>query len=72
MEFILNWFAISFIILFATIILLPKKQKHDILHHGYPDGLKEKDEYGFQDTYKCKYCDCTLTTDSNGDWFHLN
>ena len=49
-----------------------KKFFHDFLGWGFPDGLKEKDEYGFQDTYKCKYCKGDITIDSTGAWFHLS
>lgn len=49
-----------------------QKFMHDILGWGYSAGLKEKDEYGFQNTYKCKYCDGSLTYDSTGALFHLS
>jgi len=44
---------------------------HNILRWGYPDGIKDKDEYGFQDVYKCKYCDDDITQDSTRAWFHF-
>lgn len=48
-----------------------RNQKHDIAGWGYPNGIKEKDQYGFQDTYNCKFCNLSITQDSTGAWFHL-
>lgn len=49
-----------------------KKQKHDFAGWGYPTGLKEKDQYGFQDVYSCKFCNRELAQDSTGVYFHLS
>lgn len=72
METIAFGFAVSLSCLFLFSSLVPKKWKHDNVDYGYPTGLREKDEYGFQDTYNCRFCDKSITQDSTGAWFHLS
>lgn len=49
-----------------------KKFLHDVLRWGFPNGIRDKDQYGFQDTYNCKFCNGPLAQDSTGAWFHLD
>ena len=47
-----------------------QKLLHDWLGWGYP--IEEIDGDHFQSVFSCRFCPGHLTTDSNGDWFHLN
>lgn len=64
--------TVFFGLLILSFIVAPKKWMHDQVGWGYPDGIAEKDPYGFQDSYKCKFCNDHLAQDSNGDYFHLS